>query len=461
MMITVLFLYTLALFVIALKSYRNVTDYNDFFVARRKGAFFTISGSLLATILGGSAIIGAVDIGPKMGWATAWFMICASAGLFALLPLVKKVKSLGRFTLPELLEDLYGKQVKQISAVIIPVAWLGIVAAQIIAGGEIVQSFTGLSYETGAIVSGLVFILYTVVGGQFSVLKTDLFQAVLIIIGLIMISFFAYQSACSPAGCLQAKASHPLSFPFNAHFKPFDLFILVLTYSTTFTAGPDIFSRIFSAKNEIIARRAVMTTAFLLLPIALSIAFLSAYGAACIPLPHKGSILMEICKTILPSWAVPLIVIMLLSVVLSSADTTLLSASIILTDMIEKGNFGDKSVKRTRIILLIFGLASILIALNFTSIIGILLIALTVYSGAFFLPIIAGLNGYQVKRSYLSAAIIAGGAIALTGKMISLHVSNNWGNIVITVAFLLNGLLILRGIKEQRVWRGFLNGQVH
>ena len=450
MTITVLILYILALFVIALKSYRNVADYNDFFVARRKGAFFTISGSLLATILGGSAIIGTVDIGPKMGWATAWFMICASAGLFALLPLVKKVKSLGRFTLPELLEDLYGKQVKQISAVIIPVAWLGIVAAQIIAGGEIVQSFTGLSYETGAIASGLVFILYTVVGGQFSVLKTDLFQAVLILIGLIMISFFAYQSACSPAGCLQAKASHPLSFPFNAHFKPFDLFILVLTYSTTFTAGPDIFSRIFSAKNEIIARRAVMTTAFLLLPIALSIAFLSAYGAACIPSPHKGSILMEICKTILPYWAVPLIVIMLLSVVLSSADTTLLSASIILTDMIEKGNFGDKSVKRTRIILFIFGLASILIALNFTSIIGILLIALTVYSGAFFLPIIVGLTGHQVKRSYLSAAIIAGGAIALTGKMIFLHVSNNWGNIVITVAFLLNGLLILWGIKKQR-----------
>jgi len=439
MTIAVLILYVLILFMIALKSYRNVTDYNDFFVARRKGTFFAISGSLLATVLGASAIIGTVDIGPKMGWATAWFMICASIGLFALLPLVKKVKKLGRFTLPELLEDLYGKQIRTIASVIIPVAWLGIVAAQIIAGGKILRSFTDLPYETGAIASGLVFILYTLIGGQFSVLKTDLFQAVLILIGLIIIAFFAYQSNCLSANCLPAnglppKGPHPLSFPFNAHFKPFDLFILVMTYSTTFTTGPDMFSRLFCAKNKTIARRGVIATALLLLPIAFLIAFLSAYGATCIALPHKGSILMEICNTILPFWALPLIVVMLLSVVL----------------LLEKGQFGNRSIKRTRIIILIFGLASILVALNFTSIIGILLIALTVYSGAFFLPIIVGLTGYRVDQGYLSASIIAGGMVALTGKMISLYASNNGGNIVITVAFLLNGLLILRGIKKQR-----------
>lgn len=199
MTITVLILYVLILFAIASASYRNGTDYNDFFVAYRKGTFFTISGSLLATILGGSAIIGTVYIVPKMGWATSWFMICASIGLFALLPLVKKVKKLGRVTLPELLEDVYGKQAKNISSVIIFVAWLGIVAAQIIAGAEILQSFTDLSYENGAIASGLVFILYTIIGSPFSVLKTDLFQAVLILIGLTLIAFFAYHSNCLPA----------------------------------------------------------------------------------------------------------------------------------------------------------------------------------------------------------------------------------------------------------------------
>jgi SSS family solute:Na+ symporter len=65
---------------IAIRSYPKVVNYSDFFVARKKGNYFSITGSLVATILGGSAIIGAVDEGLKIGSATSWYMICASIG---------------------------------------------------------------------------------------------------------------------------------------------------------------------------------------------------------------------------------------------------------------------------------------------------------------------------------------------------------------------------------------------
>ncbi|HPR31861.1 MAG TPA: sodium:solute symporter family protein [Prolixibacteraceae bacterium] len=445
----VLIAYVLILFGMAWKSFRTIKDHQDFFIAHKRGTFLTITGSLLATILGGSAIIGSIDAGRELGWATMWFMICAALGLFVLIPFVGKVKSLGRFTLPDLLENLYGSGAKTLASVLIPLAWLGIVAAQMIAASRILQSFTGLSYPVGVLVSGLVFIFYTLAGGQFSVLKTDLFQSVLILAGLLLITFFSYENLCrvQQGGF---TSSPEQSFPFNSGFRPFDLLILLMTYATTFTAGPDVYSRLFSAKSNIVAQKSLIATGIILIPVAGIIGFLSVYGAQCVPILHKGSALIDICHAVLPQWSIPFIVLMFLSVVLSSADTTLLSGSIILTGLIEKGGYGKNSVRKTRVIILLYGMVAIAIALSFHSIIELLLIALSVYSGAFFLPIVAGLCNMKVEQKFLTASVVAGSTFSLAGKIVSLNGLPQTGNYLIVLAFLLNGGMLLIGKKKPR-----------
>ena len=442
MTITILIIYLLALIYIAIRSFSKINHFSDFFIAQKKGSYIAVTGSLIATILGGSAVIGAIDAGKSMGWATCWFMLCASLGLLALIPLSKKINKIGRFTLPELLEDMYGKQTKNIASVTIPVAWIGIVAAQIIAASKILQSFTGISYVTGVIIAGIVFIGYTVAGGQISILKTDSLQAILIILGLLLIAIYAYQYTPTE------KQHATLAFPFNANFKPIDLLILIITYSTTFTAGPDIYSRLFCAKNEQTAQRSILTTAFILIPVALLIGYLSVIGIQ-LGDTIKGARIIGISQSVLPQWLVPFVVISLLSAVLSSADTTILSSSIILTELMEKNEFGPASIRKTRLMIFIIGSISILIALNFTSIIGMLLIALTVYSGAFTLPIILGLIEVKIKPAYVSSAVICGGIIALTGKISGLYIDALWGNLIIVSSFVANGIILLLGRQKK------------
>jgi SSS family solute:Na+ symporter len=334
-------------------------------------------------------------------------------------------------------------QAKSISSIIIPVAWLGIIAAQIIAAARILQSFTGMDYAIGVIISGAVFIIYTIAGGQFSVLKTDLFQAILILLGLMIIAFFVLGKKCDPITNLT-----PLKFPFNIHFSPVDLLVLLITYSSTFTFGPDIYSRIFCSKNVITAKKSVLATAIILLFVAASIGLISVYGSKCITPSSNGSLMIDVCKFVLPPWSVGIIVLALLSAVLSSAATTILSASIILTDLFERGKFGNKTLKNTRILIGAVGLASIVIALNFTSIIGILLIALTVYSGAFIIPILFGLTGIRINPKSLTPAMITGGFIALTGKIIYYSGYIDSGNFIIISSFLINGMILLYGKKK-------------
>lgn len=434
-----LIVYVLALAFIAFVSASKVKSVSDFFVARKGGSALMVSGSLLATILGGSAVIGAVDTGPYLGGAATWFLLSGAMGLLALLPFLPKIMKIRRFTLPDMVEDLYGKGPRTVASIVIPLAWTGVVAAQIIAAAKLLQSFVGMEYSVAAIVSAIVFVGYTVFGGQISVLRTDFLQAALIISGIFVLVFFAGRT----------PALHPeevaFAFPFNTNFSPFDLILLLLTYATTYTAGPDMFSRLFCAKNEKTAEKSILASAMILAIVAACIGFLAQYGAF-LPNETGGARIIEIGKMVLPGPLFPLLGLCLLSVVLSSADTTLLSSSIIFTQLVSRKNLDDRAeIRRTRLVIVVNGLLALAIALLFKDIIAMLLLALAVYAGAFTLPILFGLAGLRVKSKFISAAILVGGGLALLGKLIPSSSIPHLGDFFLVLAFVVNGALLFCG----------------
>ena len=267
-------IYFLVVLGVGIYSSFKIKNPDDYYVAGKKASLIPVSGSLLATILGGSAILGTIELSQEIGWAALWFLFCAAAGLFALLPLAKKVKRFGHYTLPELLARFYGSKAEKVASVVIPLAWIGIIAAQIIAAAKLINSLGYLNYTNGVIISSAVFIIYTLLGGQLSILKTDMFQALLIIAGLLALTFFAFKQP-------EIKTIQPLKFSvlFNAGFSPIDLFILLLTYSVTFVVGPDIYSRIFCAKSEQIARNSILLVAVVLILFMFVLTFLGVSSA--------------------------------------------------------------------------------------------------------------------------------------------------------------------------------------
>lgn len=435
-----LILYLFALVIIALNSASQVKSVSDFFVAHRGGSVLMITGSLLATIFGGSAIIGAVDAGPSMGGAATWFMLSGAIGLLALLPFLPKIMQVRRFTLPDMIEDFYGKGAKTVASIVIPVAWTGVVAAQIIAAAKLLQSFVGMNYSVAAVLCAVVFIGYTALGGQFSILRTDFLQAGFILLGILALAFFTGQTPILHPGVEAPQ------FPFNANFSGLDLFLLLLTYATTYTSGPDMFSRLFCARDEKTAQKSVLIVAFVMAIVGACIGFLAEYAAIIPSVNGEGAKIIEIGKMVLPGFWMPLLGLCLLSVVLSSADTTLLSSSIILTRLISKSKLDDRAeINRTRWVIVLDGVVALLIALQFTNIIGMLLLALAVYAGAFTLPILFGLVGLRSKPQFVSASIVCGGVLAILGKLLPQTSIPHLGDFLLIFAFVVNGGLLLLG----------------
>lgn len=465
-MIVVLAVYLFALALIAVRSAFKVKGIPDFFVARKGARALAVAGSLVATILGGSAVIGAIDAGPTLGGAAAWFMLTGALGLLALLPLIRRARRFGKFTLPDMIENLYGTGPRVVAGVVIPVAWTGIVAAQMIASAKLLQNFTSLGYTESACIAAGVLILYTMAGGQVSILRTDFFQAVLILAGLLTIGVFVAVSllGVDTGGYLVLRSHGAIQtpgFPFNENFSPLDLFILIVTYGTTFTVGPDMFSRIFCARDDRSAKAAVLVAVGVLVPVSFLIGYLAAFGTTLGNV--QGTRIMEIASAVVPSALLPLIAVSLMSVVLSSADTTLLSSSVIVCELISRfppkklegltPNFRtscgvdwrEMSLSKARLVIFANGMLALLLALHFTDIISTLLLALAVYAGAFTMPVLLGLLGMRVRPVFVNAAIVAGGAISLAGKLSQSFWGGDAGDILTIAAFVVNAVILYAG----------------
>ncbi len=443
MVLIILAIYFIIIILIGIFSHFRIKTPADYYVAGNKGGLFTISGSLLATILGGSAIMGTVELAQSLGWPALWFLISASLGLFLLVPLSKKIKQRGQYTLPELLGSFYGPAAQKASSIIIPIAWLGIIAAQIIAAAKILRGLDIFSYELSAVIAAIVFITYTVIGGQKSIIKTDVFQSVIIIAGIVLLVILILINKPQ-----LAFTNLTVSSLFSSSFTVVDLIILFLTYSVTFLVGPDIYSRIFCARSETTAKRSILTVAIILLPFALILTFLGVFASDMAV--GQTNPLITIGKLYLPEWAFAVFIASLLSAVMSSADTTLLTASMIVSELTTGNLESAKAFKATKMYVILIGSVSLIIALLYTSIIQSLLMALAFYSGAFIIPALTGLTNIKINTKNVTAAMYIGGSVALGGKIYANFIDLTIGNIIIIIAFILNFIVL-----KPSVFKGF------
>jgi SSS family solute:Na+ symporter len=444
MKVAILVIYGLILLLIGIYSALKIKTPFDYFLAGKKTGVWQVSGSLLATILGGSAILGTIGLSASQSWASSWYILSASLGLFGLLPIVRKVYRLGKFTLPELIGQYYGESARKVTSLIIPVAWLGVVAAQIIAGAQILVSFFNMNYSSGVFLTGFIFLIYTYIGGQISVMKTDLFQSFFILAGVILTAVIISGSKTS------AVPDFTADFPFNKQYSPLDLFIMILTFSSTFVVGPDIYSRVFCAKDSKTAFRSVLIVAMILVPFAFVLSYIGIYAATFHSGAQNSSALVNLADVYMPEWASGLLVAALISAVLSTASTTLLTAAMILSELFHKDINNAKSFRQTKLLIILVGVLSILISLKITSIVSSLLLALSFYSGAFIIPMAAALFNLPYNKRFAIAAMLAGGILALSGKLLMTFNHLEIGQYVLISGFIVNVLLLFLPFGKER-----------
>lgn len=415
-------IYFLIMLAIGWYSRRQASKPDNFFVAGRGGSTLFITGSLLATVIGGSATVGMAGLGFTRGLTGGWWLLVGSIGLIVLgLFFAKKVRQFALYTLPELVAKQYDKRVAAASSILIVVSWIGIIAAQIIAAGTIVGILGMGSPELWMIIFSAVFIAYTVLGGQYSVIRTDFFQAIIIFGGLLAGMGLVLSKVGGWDGLQASLPADMFSFPVSANFDGGALASMLILVGLTYVVGPDMYSRIFCARDDKTARSATLWTAGLLIPIAFAITIIGMGAAVLFPEISSQQALPTVISEVFSPLIGGVILAALLCAVMSSADTTLLSASTILSvDIIGKfrgGTDQPKVLARSRWFIIILGIISLVVALLLKNIISSLLFAYTIYTAGVILPVLAGFFKDKLKVTSVGAlAALIGGRRAGPGQ---------------------------------------------
>ncbi len=435
--------YLAFMLLLGLVSYFRVRTYKDFVLAGAKQGTFSITLSLLAGIIGGSATFGMVSLVSKHGFPAFWWLGVGAIFLaLQALFLAKPVRRLDAYSLAHITEIVIDKKSSLYISFIICVAWTGIIAAQFTALGQLLGLMLDVENPEYLIALVAVFvILYTLLGGQFSILQTDSFQFLLLFSTVLLIFFlfyftdYSYVSGGNMGGDswmmgwwdfkvlewenIRDNLSARFEL-FNASFDGYELLYLSLLVGFSYFVGPDIFSRNLSAKSAKVAQRATLIAAFFLMVFAICMTYIGLWVNASILSQTDSHLLVVLINDYLPLPLAILFCIGLISALISSADTCLMSTATILGNDILR----TKSIAHIRVYILIIGSISLSLALFQDDIIKLLIGAYSVYVPGFVVPLSTALFCYkkrEVNKNLLFLAIFLGSVLGLCSNIFQMH----------------------------------------
>jgi SSS family solute:Na+ symporter len=427
--LSIIIAYFLAIIGIGVWSKRRAGSQDGFFVAHRRGSLPLITGSLIATAVGGSALIVTSRWGFEGGLPGAWWLLVGSVGLLILgCFFAKKVRGAALYTLPELVERQYDRRVSLAASILIVIAWVGIVAGQIVAAGTFL-SILGIGSTTfWMVIFTAAVVVYAILGGQFSIIRTDVFQAPIFFVGIFIVLALVFSHVGGLEG-LKASLPHSyFSFPISPEFDWKWFLNLLILVGATYVVGPDMYTRLFCAKGEKTAQRSAILSAFLFIPLAFAIVFIGMSAKVLYPEISAEGAFPQVITSVLSPGLSGLVLAAVIAALMSSADTCLLSQSVILTEDIVKRAHPAlderKTILLTRLSLIVLGLVALGLALTLETVYESLLFAYTIFTCGLVVPVVAGFYKERLKVTPQGAlvALIGGGIIGLMGKIPGLDI---------------------------------------
>ncbi|MFT4920996.1 MAG: SSS family transporter [Haloarculaceae archaeon] len=322
---------------LSLVSYYGYTETKteaDFLVAGRTVGRFLGAGTLLASQISASTVVGAVGIHYVFGIGFAWVWAGILVGwLISLRFVAPQIREFGGMTIPDFVGSRYaddganGDYARALSALLIVGAFMIFLTGQYTAGSLIVQELFGVSERVGIALTASIAVAYTTIGGMRASVLTDFVQAVVLVGGMAI----AVPLALAEVGGLNAlttqlRATDPSLLGQALPLPQITGFVLASVFGVA--VAPMIVARFYSMRDESVVKSAIHLSLGAQAVIAVAVVILGLSARVLFPdlaVPDMAAIVLsqEVFGPVLGT----VFVLALLSAILSTIDSVLLVAS--------------------------------------------------------------------------------------------------------------------------------------
>ena len=161
-----------------------------FLLAGRNMPVIIVAVMVVGLAVGGASTVGVAESAYTKGFSAGWYNAAWGAGaIVAGLIVVSFFRKLKVRTVPEMLGQMYGTKTRLLAVVAQLLVQMTITSLQYVAGGAILNALLpGIFSELwqGMLVSAIIFIIITVVGGYWASGLTNLFNVIVIYVGIII-----------------------------------------------------------------------------------------------------------------------------------------------------------------------------------------------------------------------------------------------------------------------------------
>jgi solute:Na+ symporter, SSS family len=401
-------------------SSKFVKNSQDYVLAGRKMPTFVVASGLFATWFGSETVMGASSeflshgligvIEDPFGASLCLLLI----GLFFARPLYK----LKLYTFSDYFGLRFGKKVEVISAFFMIPSYFSWIAAQLIALAIILQAISGLPFVLGVLLCASIVLFYTFIGGMWSISITDTIQTVIIIGGLIYLSYFFYTQS---GGLDVLKSTIPKDF-FRIIPKENNTNSWLLYFSAWITIGwgsipqQDVFQRVLSAKSENSAVKGSVISAFMYLTVAFLPLSVVLFGSISHPELLKADNQMFIPQLVLAHSNLFVQILFfgaLISAILSTCSAAILAPATVVAENIIKPYFGHslkdqdllKIMRYSTIVITIIAVSMTFVKTNIYDLVGE---ASALSLVALFVPLAAGLYWKKANKTGAILSMVLG-----------------------------------------------------
>lgn len=285
------------------------------------------------------------------------------------------------------------------SAVIIIFSSLLYLVAIFKGAGHLFQQFLNIPYESAVLLTLVIVVIYTSVGGFISVVRTDVMQGILMVIGAVLLFYFVTEAA-GGVGAIGELASQPdksYLFEWNGGISFAFLIGLSLSGALKLIVDPRQLSRFYALKDDEEAKRGIWIAMIGLLLVQLSIFPIGLYSHFLLEDVTDTDLIVPTllnAPEIFPIWAADFLTVAIVAAAMSSMDSVLLvAASTSFKNLIRPLHPTKAELGWTRSLVMIIAVLAAALALNPPGDI----VEITIFSGSLyavcFLPaVVLGLH---------------------------------------------------------------------
>lgn len=458
----------------------NSTD--DFYLGGRKLGPFVTAMSAEASDMSSWLLMGLPGVAYLTGISDAgWTAIGLAAGTYInWLIVAKRIRRYthtcnNSITIPSFFSNRYRdekKMLQVIAAIFIVIFFIPYTASGFAACGKLFSSLFGVKYLTAMIISAIVIVAYTTLGGFLAASTTDFIQSIIMSVALIVVLIFGVETAGGIGAVIHNASELPgylsmtLSYDVNTgKAAPYSALTIVSTaaWGLGYFGMPHILLRFMAIEDEkklTLSRRIATVWVLISMCVAILIGIIgyAASVAGAIPLFTQSSesetVIIQFAHLLgqhnfLLSLVAGVVLAGILACTMSTADSQLLTAASgvsqnLLQDFLKIKMSTAASMMAARLTVVGIAIVGVFLAWNPDSSVFYIVSFAWAGFGAAFGPLV--LFALFWKRTNLQGALagmVTGGAMVFVWKYLVRPMGGTWNIYELLPAFLVSALAIV------------------